>query len=200
MHLGSTGQLLYTEVIQSLMPLEQVVMSMKPLNFLWHIQMTIYLMLWSYQEWETSGSHQWLKSQHSSGVRFCFLPRSNSRGWAPDLFRGELLVHLCAVPKGTVPLRNRLQVIHTALEVSESPCSHIFVFIRSGTNSVQCLLKVHRWMSSPEELWTRSELPGLYFELPQPKDNFGKPHPKASWGGRDKSRTGGLSVLLQETE
>lgn len=43
MHLGSTGQLLYTEIIQFQMPLEQVGMSMKPINFLWHIQTTIYL-------------------------------------------------------------------------------------------------------------------------------------------------------------
>ena len=124
------------------------------------------LMLWSYQEWETSCSHQWLKSQYSSGVNFCFLPRSTC-GWAPDLFRGELLVHLCAVPKGTVPVRNRLQVIRMALEMLESPYSHSFVFVRSGTNSAQCLLTVHHWRSSPGEWQTRSELPGLYFELSQ---------------------------------
>lgn len=107
---------------------------------------------------------------------------SMSGGWDHDLPRGELLVHPCAVPKGTVPSRNRSQVIHMSLEMPESPCSRSFEFVRSGTNSVQCLLTVHRSRCSPGERYSRSELPGLYFDFSQTQRQLreGKPHPEAS--------------------
>lgn len=43
MHLGSTGQLLYSKILQPLTALEWAGMSMKAPGFLWHIQTTMYL-------------------------------------------------------------------------------------------------------------------------------------------------------------
>lgn len=43
MYLGPTGQLLCAEVTQSLMLLQQVAVSTRPLNLIWHIQMATYL-------------------------------------------------------------------------------------------------------------------------------------------------------------
>lgn len=39
---------------------------------------------------------------------------------------------------------------------------------------------------------------GYILNSPKPNANLGKPHPEASWEGRDKSRMTGVSLLLQE--